>query len=334
MKNKVKIAFLFLLSLPIFSNDVEWEKVNNADYYQIEVMDSFGKVIQKFGTKQTKTKIEIEKTGKYKYRIGSADKNKRVSWTNWIDFKVQNFIEEPKDKIILEWEKLKLADAYQVEVFDDYGNMVHTERLTTNKLGLKLGVGKYKYRVASINELGDKAWTNWERFEVKIKKYDVPYPLNEPKLAENSELIEKIEECDLRCNVIKRSFAIPGWGQYYRKDANWRVFAYPLLMSSLLFTYYQGHQTNQENAKKYDSALNTMLLTQADSSSGSSLLTYYSYTELTNASNATKHTYSQGNTTIILFVGIYLFNLVDAFFFTIIIRKFRKISLKRLLLFI
>lgn len=58
-----------------------------------------------------------------------------------------------------------------------------------------------------------------------------------------------------------------------------------------------------------------MILAQGNNSETSSLLTYYSYTKVLNATNETKNTYSQGTQISLLAVGIYLFNLIDAYYF-------------------
>jgi hypothetical protein len=315
MKSKIIIFVIMILSISLSANEIEWEKVEGADFYEIEVINSLGEKVKKITTRETKVDLNIETIGKYRYRIGSADNNKRISWTNWIDFRVQKLSEKAKEKIILEWELQRLAEIYRIQVSNDAGKIIYEEKLNSNKTYLNLGIGKYKYRVASVNEMGKESWSDWESFEVKLKTWEVPNALAKTKLAETSDQIEGIDLCGLRCNVVWRSSILPGWGQNYRDDQKWRVFAYPILLSSLFLAYYSNHEMNQAAQKKYNSALDLMIISQAGNSDTANQLTYYSYLNITSASAITKETYSQGNKISLLIVGIYLFNLVDAYFF-------------------
>ena len=150
---------------------------------------------------------------------------------------------------------------------------------------------------------------------MKLKTWEVPNALGKTNMASVSEQIDSMDSCGLRCNVVKRSALLPGWGQAYREDPKWRVYAYPVLFSSLFFAYYQNHKENKAAEKEYDSAIAAMILAQGNNSETSSLLTYYSYTKVLNATNETKNTYSQGTQISLLAVGIYLFNLIDAYYF-------------------
>lgn len=315
MKSRIIIFIILLLSVSLSANEIEWEKVEGADFYEIEVINSLGERVKKITTKETKVDLKIETIGKYRYRIGSADNNKRISWTNWIDFRVQKNSDKSKEKIILEWELQRLADIYKIQVSNDSGKIIYEEKLNSNKTYLNLGIGKYKYRVASINELGKEAWSEWEVFEVKLKTWEVPNALEQPNMADISDKIDNMDSCGLRCNVVKRSALLPGWGQEYRDDPKCRVFAYPILYSSLFFAYYEKHKDNRMAEREYNSALSAMLLAQGINSDSANLLTYYSYTKILNASDETKHTYSQGNRISLLVVGLYLFNLIDAYYF-------------------
>jgi Family of unknown function (DUF5683) len=311
------IIFLVILlfSISLSANEIEWEKVDGADFYEIEISNSLGEKVKNITTKETRVDLKMETAGKYRYRIGAADNSKRISWTNWIDFRVQKISDKAKEKIILEWELQRVAELYKIQVANDSGHIVYEEKLNSNKTYLSLGIGKYKYRVASVSEIGKEAWSDWENFEVKLKTWEVPNALEQAKMEDTSEKIDNLDSCALRCNVVKRSALLPGWGQSYRDDSKWRVYAYPILFSSLFFAYYENHKENKAAEREYDSALGAMVLAQGGNSDASNLATYYSYTQILNASEATKHTYSQGNQISLLAVGIYLFNLLDAYFF-------------------
>ena len=315
MKDRIIIFIILALSISLSANDIEWEKVEGADFYEIEVINSLGEKVKKITTQETKVDLKIETIGKYRYRIGSADNNKRISWTNWIDFRVQKNSDKAKEKIILEWELQRLAEIYRIQVSNDAGKIIYEEKLNSNKTYLNLGIGKYKYRVASVNELGKEAWSDWESFEVKLKTWEVPNALEQPNMADISDKIDNMDSCGLRCNVVKRSVLLPGWGQSYRDDPKWRIYAYPVLFSSLFFAYYENHKDNKMAEREYNSVLGAMLLTQGINSDSANLSTYYSYTKILNASYETKHTYSQGNKISLLVVGLYLFNLIDAYYF-------------------
>ncbi|HRG48403.1 MAG TPA: DUF5683 domain-containing protein [Leptospiraceae bacterium] len=315
MKNRIIILAILMLSISLSANEIEWEKVEGADFYEIEVINSLGEKVKIITTKEIKLDLKIETIGKYRYRIGSADNNKRISWTNWIDFRVQKNSDKAKEKIILEWELQRLAEIYRIQVSNDSGHIVYEEKLNSNKTYLNLGIGKYKYRVASVNELGKEAWSDWEGFEVKLKTWEVPNALKQANMGEISDKIDNMDSCGLRCNVVKRSALLPGWGQSYRDDPKWRVYAYPILFSSLFFAYYENHKENKAAEREYDSALGAMALAQGIDSDSANLLTYYSYTKILNASDETKHTYSQGNQISLLVVGLCLFNLIDAYYF-------------------
>ncbi len=306
---------ILLLSVSLSANEIEWEKVDGADFYEIEVINSLGENVKKIRTRETKVDLKIESIGKYKYRIGSADNSKRISWTNWVDFRVQKISDKAKEKIILEWELQRIAEVYKIQVSNESGKIVYEERLNSNKTYLNLGIGKYKYRVASVSELGKEAWSDWESFEVKLKTWEVPNALVQTNLSELSEQIDNMDSCGLRCNVVKRSSLLPGWGQSYRDDPKWKVYAYPALLSLSAFAYYLNHKENQSASKNYERNLSELFLLSGDSSSSSQFLTYYSYMEILKDSGETKSTYFTGNTISLFIVGVYLFNLIDAYFF-------------------
>ncbi|MBK6606488.1 MAG: hypothetical protein IPG24_13665 [Leptospiraceae bacterium] len=190
MRNRIFIFIILLFSISLSANEIEWEKVEGADFYEIEVINSLGEKVKKITTKETKLDLEIETIGKYRYRIGSADNNKRISWTNWIDFRVQKNSDKAKEKIILEWELQRLAEIYRIQVSNDSGHIVYEEKLNSNKTYLSLGIGKYKYRVASVNELGKEVWSDWESFEVKLKTWEVPNALEQANMGELSDKID------------------------------------------------------------------------------------------------------------------------------------------------
>jgi hypothetical protein len=315
MRNKLTFLILIFISLSIRAQEIEWEKVEGADFYQIEVMNSLGEQIQKLRTKETKAEIKNSIPGKYKYRIGAADNYKRFSWTNWIDFRVEVFSEKSKEKIRLEWEMQKVAEKYKIQVVNESGRIIYEEKLNSNKTFLSLGIGKYKYKVASINELGNEAWSDYESFEVKLKTWEIPNTAEKKNWASVSDQIDRIDLCSVRCNVFRRSLIFPGWGQNYREDRQWRVYSYPILLSSLLYAYFTNHEKNKSAQSGYNSALNLMILSQVTNSESANMLTYYSYSKILEASGSTKETYAAGNKRSFLVLGIYFFNLIDAYFF-------------------
>ena len=54
MRNRISIFIILLFSISLSANEIEWEKVEGADFYEIEVINSLGEKVKKITTKDTK----------------------------------------------------------------------------------------------------------------------------------------------------------------------------------------------------------------------------------------------------------------------------------------
>lgn len=306
MKSKILILIVYFFYGKLLPASIEWDRSENAEFYRIEAVNAAGETVQRIETRETRADLHLDKPGRYQYRVGASDSAGRTAWSEWVDLRVQFLPDEkPKENITLEWESQKETDFYTVQLADETNKIIHEEGTSVSRISLKLGEGKYRYRVASSNELGTKAWSDWNQFEVRIRKKEIP-PAKETAV--------KNAVCE-RCQVFWRSSLLPGWGQHYRKDSRIRVIGYPILASSFLAVYLLNHENNKNSEKKYNKSLNDMLLLQSDSSGNSTLMSMYAYTKLANESAETKSTFSRGSAVLSVLAGIYLFNLADALFF-------------------
>lgn len=74
---------------------------------------------------------------------------------------------DPTEWVTIEWREAEGARGYVVEVRDDAGKPVATERATTNSVRLKLPVGRYEHRVGALNVFSKVGvWTEWKPLQV------------------------------------------------------------------------------------------------------------------------------------------------------------------------
>ena len=80
-----------------------------------------------------------------------------------------------KITITFSWRPVSRALAYKLEIKNGKDTVVYADRLTRNRLTLKLSPGKYYRRIASINKFNKvAAWSDWIEFEVKPPKNTEP----------------------------------------------------------------------------------------------------------------------------------------------------------------
>ncbi|MCB1189109.1 MAG: hypothetical protein H7A23_22755 [Leptospiraceae bacterium] len=120
-----------------------------------------------------------------------------------------------------------------------------------------------------------------------------------------------------RWEVFKRSAVMPGWGQNYRRDPDWKVYAYPAMLFFGSALYVKAYQDNKKSKKKFNSGLQSLFAAQAlDSGQNTTLQAYslYSFSNLLSTRSKVNQYYRQGTTIAAVILGIYLFNLFDALF--------------------
>lgn len=298
------IFFAFLLSVNLsaesLENKIEWEEAEGASQYIVQIRKEDKSLLLEEKTPNLYFKTKLKETGLYEYRIGAENKIGNIAWSDW-----QSLILQKKEtaeskilkkKILLEWEENPQAVKYSLEIENASGENIYKKELKSSKTSVDLPEGKYRYRVSAINELGNSSASDWERLE--IKKTLIP----EKQKSE-------------RWSVIRRSAALPGWGQYYRRDAKYRVFSYPAAFSILIPLYYLNYKNNLRAQNKYDSDISLLALSQNSASNSVKAFGALSYLDSVNARSDLDTSYMRGNQLVILIAGIYFLNLLDAAFF-------------------
>lgn len=313
MRSLSSFFFLLLLfinlSLGSEENRIEWDEVEGAIQYNIQVRKDETLVIEK-KTTDLYYQIELDTIGNYEYRIGAENKIGNSAWTEWKPLTLQKKEllkpELSKKKIELEWEESPQAVKYSVEIEDENGNSIYKKEVQSLKVYVNLPEGKYRYKVSATNQLGNVSDSNWESFQVQkkiIPKEELP------------KTITKEEQDSERWKVIRRSIILPGWGQYYRNDTRGRVLSYPIAFSILFPLYYLNFEKNKNAQNRYNSDINLLLAIQNTTTSTIQSFGTLTFIDSINARSEINSTYTMGNQLALLIAGIYILNLIDASFF-------------------
>ncbi len=316
-KSLLEVTFILFLLITNISSDtlenkIEWEKVEGAIQYTIQVRKEDKSLLLEEKTSNLFYEISLEQMGVYEYRIGAENKLKSIAWTDWQSLALQKKESDTsKKKILLEWEENPQAIKYSLEIEDETGKNILKKEIKPSKATIDLPEGKYRYRVSAINKLGNSSTSDWESLEVQKKVI----PIVELPKEEPPKTLSPDEQSTERWKVIRRSALLPGWGQYYRNDINYRTFSYPLAFSFLIPIYYINYKKNVASQNKYDSDISLLTLTQNSTSNSVKAFGALSYLDITNTRSELNTTYAQGNHLALLIAGVYILNLVDAAFF-------------------
>ena len=303
MKRIIKlylVVSVFFLS-PVIADNVEWESVKGAVSYQFQLKDKNGTIVQEnLDLKINKIELSINIPGKYTYKIGVVDKEGNVVFGEWENYDIEdNSLGEGKEASFhFEWEAVPKATTYFLEIETPAKKLAKAIKTKNTQKDVVLKVGKYQYRTS--HELkGKKIWSEWKEIDVipPVPKKELPKPL----FSE-------------RTKITFRSAIIPGWGQKTREDKAWHVYSYAFLLIPLGVISIINSKSNTSAENDYKNFLNMGILAASSPNADSSLGLLIGIQAIQNRENMNA-SYATGRNYLLGLGGLYLFNIIDAYFF-------------------
>jgi hypothetical protein len=346
MLNKSTILFfLFLLfSSNLFSSDqeIEWALSKNAVEYLIEIREFKSKkmkITKKFKPTINKYKIDSLKEGLFEYRIGIRSIKNETVFTDWSSLSIQKSLEP--EGAIDEFYFGSLKERYQ-EIFITGKNFLPDTKIEIYNKELKIPINKIVIR--SDTELSftlDLANAKKGRYDLKIinpldRVFDRPdfYIIGETfKDAENSaqavDKADKIKKYNTenkeKASILARSYflrsaILPGWGQIAAgidmdsKYKKWRGRVY--MATSLITLPYLLYSYKDYRSRKDDlndlSTLNNLM----NQPFNYPLRDPYTNNRFNEDLDALEKSWQTTARVGYFLAGIYVINLIDAYFFT------------------
>lgn len=308
LKNLLLII-LWIFSIQNISADeskkiqLKW-KESSAGTYSIQIKDEKDKLLYNTIIKEAKFEPELE-SGKYFYRIGSIKRN-NIAYTKWIEIEVK-ISDIPEIVSPIEINEIS-TKAKRVSIKLEGKNLFKQSKLFFESKSDSLPV---KIISAFKNELDIEIDTTNRKEEFYNLRIENP---KDKKMLKNNYI--QFSDPINRWEVVKRSLLFPGLGQIYRKDKAWHSYFYPISVVYFFGVFLRYNYLNQIYRENYTSTLNNAILfsTLTQNENINYLSLQYSYDSLLIQSeiNDTNKLANQALTSIGI---IYLFNLVDAFFF-------------------
>ncbi|MBK8399320.1 MAG: hypothetical protein IPL26_29270 [Leptospiraceae bacterium] len=329
------ILLVFCFGFPIWSEqEIEWGPSRIAKSYKLEVREFNTKKV-KIDTKVKTTKYKVNKLkpGIYEYRIGIInDKDTIVIYSDWTSLSVllaldpegsidevyfggktdrfqefyitgNNFVEDTTVEIYSAKEKIPIK------------NFV---RLSSTELKFTLDItnaSKGTYDLKIINPL-NKVFVKKNFYVLGKTKQDAE------KEIEEANRISQEGGSGIETKYLLRSIVVPGWGQYRSgvdNESTFRKIRGGIYLFSFLGTggylaiQYQSYisQTNKVNQLKLLNNVVNYPYQPPLSDAG----LYISQEFNTNVAELYQQWHTVSNTAFAL-LGIYIINLIDAYFFT------------------
>ncbi|MCB1177574.1 MAG: hypothetical protein KDK36_08365 [Leptospiraceae bacterium] len=293
--NNWLIILFAILIFPIYADNIEWESVKGAESYVFQLVDEDEKIVQENkDLKETKIGITIEKPGHYKYKIGVLDKEGNVVFSNWEHYEIEdNTLGAGKEyPYHFEWEEVPKATAYYLEIRTKTGKLAAAKKTKSNFKDVDLKKGKYQYRVSHEID-GEKVWSDWVEIEVK--------PPEVPLFSE-------------RTKITLKSMALPGWGQKSRGDKPLHVYSYAFFMVPLAVLYVSSKKSNTNAESNYNNYLNLQAVSYNLSDNPNYAL-YVTGFQSMQERDEVNSTYNTGRKFSYAIGGLYILNIIDAYFF-------------------
>lgn len=304
------IYFFYFLVFDSLSQDLKWERIENASGYRVQVRDENQNIVldKKVKTNSYELRKNI-KAGVYQHRIGVLDKlGVAKSWTNWISFEVvvssppkltndkpiYSFRDESPKKIVLEGENFTKETKVTIRSNGNQVPIQDTNYINSKKIEIELDTEKAP--------LGD---------------YDLV--LENPKgKSYQKRRFFVLKERGKTCEIFPplwRSSLVPGWGQYYRADKcktkeSWKGKVYPAITLVLLAAYYQTNQNYNQKLSDYNNSINTTFLIPMGEP-----LQVVNFLDSEQRYQSARQAVTQLNQVSTLLLGFYLWNIVDIFLF-------------------
>jgi len=168
----------------------EWDHVSNANWYQVQVEDDNGSVLDEFvdaskacsGSVCTFAPGDVLPEAAYEWRVRARNLIDYSVWSNWVSFTVAttrpgtvvlispsgDFFSASPLGFLFEWNEAPDTDEYELQVLDAGGVRVIKEFYPTSVCGGPscdampagtLGGGEYTWRVRGLNGVGEGPWS-------------------------------------------------------------------------------------------------------------------------------------------------------------------------------
>jgi len=328
------LSILGYSSLTADEQEIEWAPNKNAKAYKLEVRDfSSKKVKVDKKIKETRYKIDKLDPGLYEYRIGIVnDKDIVAVYSDWSTLSImQSFEPEGSvEEIYYGGKDDKFQEIYitgnnffedtKIEIFSEQGKIPikNLIRVSDRELRFVLELSNAKpgtYDLKIINPLK----------KVYVKKGF--YLLGKTKLEAEKVVIEAAkksqgQETNVDRKYFVRSAFLPGWGQYSSGkdyDLKFRRVKGAILFSATIglgvFAAYSYKEYILQKRATDDANYLNNQFNYPYNSNITPLGFYFSNQFYANVEDLDNKWHQFTRTSLIL-IGVYIFNLIDSYFFT------------------
>lgn len=342
-KELLNMKKLFLLitllcyfqSSTIFSEEkkrvlLRWNKVPTASMYIIELRDSSGKVILKQQTTDTSITVEME-PGNYERRISVYNKlGETEVTTDWSEFRI----------LVSRAPVLETKEPFQIQPNQENAKIsLKGKNFDPNmKVSILSGDTEIPAKETIIVD-ENNATAEFDTRDLPPGKYDLVLSnpkrsSSYPKQVVNTEAPKKIEEPVQthglkRWEIVKRSAVLPGWGEYYagqkvpepKYEKRGKIYFFSFTAATLLYLYWNeftlpGQKTPTQ--KNYESESTKYLvgsfLLPNLSNNSRRFAALYGLNYSRELEEKVNDQAQKTNIMLGLMLGIYVTQLVDAFF--------------------
>jgi hypothetical protein len=278
----IKLLFLLSLTLPIYSVDVqnikiEWGAVDSSAGYQFEYKKSglFSNVITKKVNQNYIILNDLE-DGLYEYRVGVLNRLDKIEgFTPWVtvkiypmrepklkSFKPEQFTPEVREKSI-EWNGDNFIPATKVYIGKD------------NEWIEEKGI-QYKSTTQLTGSFQIKPDMKFGNYDIKIEnnknkyiivKSGIIFSEDSKKAAIMSHRAQKIDTGEVPKDAFAtpvysslwRSTLIPGWGQFYIAEDNWKPWFYTFVVLGSAGAYGSIYSNYLSASNAYQDNLNNLI---------------------------------------------------------------------------
>jgi len=308
---------------------LQWEPVQNATSYRVEVKDVAGNILLSEITPATKMVVKLG-PGDYSHRVGVVGKfGKITGWSDWVEFTVvQSVIPDIEIKEILYGAKTQSEQKVtligknflertkvSVRSGENILSVKNFNYLNGTEIGFTLDLqnakdGVYELTLENPRKKIFRRPNFYVLKETVEKAKELATKIKDPKYVGNMNP-EGIFVPPL-WSVLWRSALFPGWGQNYREE-KWKAVIFPVLLVITAGIYSKSYSEFSSAKRHYNDSVNLSLLMPQDPSL--QLYSYYNYMQTNSVySKAEGNLQLVRNASIALAV-VYIYNILDVFIF-------------------
>lgn len=215
------------------SIDVEWNKVNGAEKYRLEIRTQAGKLVAEKETADTKATIVLP-PGEYEKRLGLINKfNKLYLWTDWNPLRIIRVL-QPEMELAAPVAPISRGGGHRTIRLKTEGEMPQTRYYLVDSQG--------KERSVKSVRNGDEVSIDIDPDSMPPGEYDLVMENPEGKRDVKKDIVmidrSPTEKAELRRNNLRYAMLVPGIPQ---RDRGQKLKGNALMISffgSLAFTAY------------------------------------------------------------------------------------------------